>query len=128
MGWHNDTPPAGWAELVPVGPYVMLGRIPANDAEEFVAACLPHTSTFVPKSQAPVRYTFVRRDAPKLGALAIWDPDEAIHTAIMFSRLVRANCHCTDGAVRTVDGWDSGGRQVIPLDPPSRYYAIGLAG
>lgn len=117
--------PAGWNALVPVGPFVMIGRISAADSKEFVEACLSQSSTAPPTiSVAPVFYTLVRRDAPKVDpSMYVWDPDGAISIVIQLSRLVRSNSHCTDAAVRTIEGWDHGKRETRPLDPQARFYA-----
>jgi hypothetical protein len=120
----DDWPdPAGWDGLVPIGPHVLVGRLPASETEEFIAACLARGPNFNPTPQSPIRYTFVRRDAPEGASTWHWDDDKAIQRAVALSRLVRDNSHCLDVAVRTVEGWSNEHRQIAPLDIEARAYA-----
>jgi hypothetical protein len=64
----------------------------------------------------PILYTFVRRNAPRGQSTWHWDVDEAIQLAVALSRRVRDNSHGIEYAVRTVEGWDSGDREIAPLD------------
>ena len=118
----DDPAPAGWDGLVPVGPRVALGRISADDAGEFVKACTATGPNFDPAPQSPILYTFVRRNAPRGQSTWHWDVDEAIQLAVALSRRVRDNSHGIEYAVRTVEGWDSGDRQIAPLDIEARAF------
>lgn len=106
-----------------IGPHVRLGRISGSDADEFVKACMATGAHYNPEPQMPVLYAFIREDAPQGDVIWHWDNDGAIQTAIALSRLVRDNSHGRECAVRTVEGWDSGHRQVAPLDIEARAYA-----
>jgi hypothetical protein len=119
----DDPAPAGWDGLVPVGPpRVALGRISADDAGEFVKACTATGPNFDPAPQSPILYTFVRRNAPRGQSTWHWDVDEAIQLAVALSRRVRDNSHGIEYAVRTVEGWDSGDRQIAPLAIEARAF------
>jgi hypothetical protein len=121
---HDDEPdPAGWNGTVSVGPFVTLERIPSDDAGNFTIACSARGDHFEPTEQSPLLYTFVRRDAPQGASTWHWDPDEAIQWAIALSRFIRDNSHGTGTAVRTVEGWNAGHRQVAPLDIEARAFA-----
>lgn len=121
--WDDAVEPAGWDDPVPIGPDVLLGRIPASDADEFVKACMATGPHFDPTPQSPILDTFIRRNAPEGASTWQWDADEAIQCCLALSRLVRDNSHCLEYAVRTVEGWDAGHRQVAPLDIEVRRFA-----
>lgn len=85
-------------------------------------ACTPRGLDFWPHRQYGQRYSFVRRNAPD--PPFAWDPDQLIEKAIRLSRLIIPNTHCTEYAVRCVQGPAPDTHRIVPLGPEVRFYAF----
>ncbi len=89
-------PPAG-DPAVDLGRGLSLEKLPANEAERYMDACVPRGWDLIPARQFGQLYALVRRDAPDPD-FPIFDPDETILAAVSLSRLIRPNPLCYEWA------------------------------
>lgn len=120
-----------WSEGPPAGdppiqllPNLRLTRLSTDEVREYAHACEPHHLNFHPYVNDGHRYAFVRDDAPaSLNTLHNFDPDGVLHAGIAMSRYLALNAHCTELAVRRIEGLGRKPLEIAAVPPENRFYS-----
>lgn len=117
-------PPAG-DPPANLGNGLAIERLPYEEAERVITACEGPGEEWAAPRQFSQLYSFVRRGAIEEPYFR-FDADQLIHSALQLSRLVVPNSHCTDYAVRVLEGFypHRPGPTVAPLPCAARFYAF----
>jgi hypothetical protein len=124
---HDDSdwssgPPAG-DPPIQLLPDLTLTHLHGDEVRLYDRACEPRHSNFDPAGNAGQRYAFVRHPAPATPqGLHNFDPDGVLHAALAMSRYVVLNAHCTEIAVRRIEGLRPE-PQIVAVRPMNRFYA-----
>jgi hypothetical protein len=110
-------------------PDMQLRRLSRSEVEQYVVACQPRDLHFRAYEDDSHRYAFVRSPVnPPISRLHAFDYDgdrnDVMHSALALSRYVALNAHCTEVAVRRIEGvFDTTPLQIKSVDPAYRFYA-----
>jgi hypothetical protein len=126
---HND---GDWSEGPPAGdppvqllPDLRLMRLPTEEAHTYQQACEPrHFNYEAADPGGGHRYAFIRHPAPAASVQTLhnFDIDDVLHLAIALSRYFVLNGHCTETAVRRIEGMEPS-LVISAVLPTNRFYA-----
>lgn len=121
--WSGATPAGG--EPVQLLPDLQLRRLSRAEVREYIAACQPKDLHFKGYGDDAHRYAFVRHPVEtSLNEIHGFDRDGVMHAALALSRYLVLNSHCTQYAVRRIEGvYDDHPVQIKSVDPENRFYA-----